>query len=261
MARLVAALGRNAVDSLGLVGALARFSGRTLSRGISLRPSALSIDAKVFFNQVWFSGVQALPLVAVIAVLIGGASIIQSVNLLTGVADAIIGTLLVSIIIRELGPLIVAIILVGRSGTAMAAELGYMRLQGEIEVLEAHRIDTFAFVVAPRALAATAAMFALIIVFDVMGILGGALIAVALKDVSLNLLLSRVLRSLTNADVLSSALKALLFGQAVAIPACFYGLRVRRSATELPQAVTQAVVFSLVALFLLDIVLAAIFYL
>ncbi|MFA5140563.1 MAG: ABC transporter permease [Elusimicrobiota bacterium] len=246
---------------LSLTGGLAVFYGRMLSRAALPHRLNWKLLGKISLNQVYFTGLQALPLVGGIATLIGGVSIIQSFNLLTGLADSFIGTLLVSIIVRELGPLITGVILIGRSATAMATELGSMRLRGEVEILEAHRIDTIAFVVVPRVLAAVLATFVLIIVFDLMGILGGFVITLLLADISFSLLQTRVLAALTNADLLASGLKAVLFGQAVAVPACFYGLRVSRSSTELPQAVTKSVVFSLASLFLLDICVAAAFYL
>jgi phospholipid/cholesterol/gamma-HCH transport system permease protein len=244
-----------------LTGGLALFYGGILSRAALPHRLNLRLLGKISINQVYFTGLQALPLVGGIATLIGGVAIIQSFSLLTGLADSLIGTLLVSIVVRELGPLITGVILVGRSATAMATELGSMRLRGEVEILEAHRIDPFAFIVLPRVLAAVLSTFLLIIVFDLMGILGGFAITLLLADISFSLLQSRVLAALTNADLVASGVKAVLFGQAVAVPACFYGLRVSRSSTELPQAVTKSVVFSLAALFLLDICVAAAFYL
>lgn len=259
--RSLGLLGRGARRLLALAGGLARFYGRFLWNSLRARRLPKRLLGKIALNQFRFTGLQAMPLIAAVAALIGAVTIIQSVQVLTGLRDDLIGTLLVSIIVRELGPLITAVILIGRSGTAMATELGAMRLNGEIEALQAHRIDPVDYVVLPRVHGAVVSMLALIVVFDLMGILGGLGIAVMVQDVSFALLEHRVMESLTNLDVLISVLKAVLFGQAIAVLSCFSGLGVRKSPTELPQAVTKAVVLSLGAVFLIDSLLAAAFYL
>ena len=261
MVRLMAGLGRRTRGFLALVGDMASLSWLLLKRAFGAHRHSLTILGKITFNQVRFSGLQAVPLIAIIATLIGAVSIIQSFALLTGLADSYIGSLLVSIIIRELGPLVTAIILIGRSGTAMATEIGSMRLNGEVEALAAYRIDPVTFIVLPRVVGAAIAMFGLIVCFDIMGILGGFLVSLLLADISFPLLMAKVMEALTNVDVALSLAKAFLFGQAIAALCCYFGLEVRQSPTELPQAVTKAVVASLTSVFLLDGLLAAAFYL
>ena len=258
--RTLGLLGGSTRRSLAVLGALTRFYGNFVWRSLWPR-FPFRLVGKLAINQIRYSGLQSAPLIGGIAALIGAVTIIQSLHLLTGLRDDLIGKLLVSIIVRELGPLITAVILIGRSGTAMATELGSMRLNGEVEALQAYRIDPFDYVVLPRVYGAIVSMLTLIILFDLLGILGGFGIAVMVQDVSFALLRSRVMEDLTNADLLILLAKALLFGQAVAILSCFCGLRVRRSPTELPQAVTKAVVFSLTAVFLIDSVIAAAVYL
>jgi len=136
-----------------------------------------------------------------------------------------------------------------------------MRLSGEMEALQAYRIDPLDFVILPRMAATVVSLFVLIVLFDVVGILGGFGIAVLVKDISFPLLRSRVMSALTNTDLAVTAFKALLFGQAVALLSCHYGLGVRHSPTELPQAVTRAVVASMVSVLALDSALTAAFYL
>ncbi len=254
-------VGRRARRGLAGVGRFSRFVGgtaRAAANPARLNPRVLG---KVLLNQVRFSGLHAAPLTAGAATMIGAVAIIQSFTFLTGLADDYIGSLLVSVIIRELGPLVTAIILIGRSGTAMATETGSMRLNGEIEALEAYRIDPAAFIVLPRLVGAVLAMLALIVVFDALGIFGGFLVALTRMDLSLALLLGRVLEALTPRDVLLSALKAVGFGSAIALLSCSFGLDVEPSPTELPKAVTKAVVASLASVLVIDGVIAFAFYL
>jgi len=180
---------------------------------------------------------------------------------LSSLADDPVGSFLVGIIVRELGPLVTAVVVLGRSGTAIATELGSMRLNGEIDALRAHRIDPLAFVVLPRVLGAVLSMLLLTVVFDLMGVLGGFAVSIFLKDLSFALLVGRFLAALTNTDLALTAGKAVLFGGSIAFSACYFGLRVERSPTELPRAVTRSVVASLVALFVIDGVLAVLHYL
>lgn len=253
-------VGRRARGLLAFVGSLARLNLALAGKLLRLPVLNLRVIGKVAANQVRFSGLEAAPLVALVAALVGGVCIIQAMNLLTGLADELIGNILVVVIVRELGPLVVAVILIGRSGTAMATELGSMRLSGEMEALKAYRIDSLDFVILPRVLAMVLSLFCLVALFDVMGLLGGFAFSALLQDLSFALLRGRVSAALTNADIVVSAVKAVLFGYAIALLSCYYGLRVRKSPTELPQAVTKAVVSSLVSVVAIDSLVAAAFY-
>lgn len=260
MHRTLMIAGRRARRLLAHLGSLSRLQLKLARSSLALGRLNLRLIGKIACNQILFTGLEAAPLVAVIAASIGAVSIIQSANLLTGLADDLIGALLVSVIVRELGPLVAAVILIGRSGTAMATELGSMRLSGEIEALKAYRIDPLDFVILPRVLGMVLSLFALTVLFDLVGVLGGFGISLLIKSISFALLKSRVMSALTNGDLVLSALKALLFGEAIAVLSCYFGLRVQQSPTELPQAVTRAVVASMTCVILLD-GLAAAFYL
>ncbi|MBI4348568.1 MAG: ABC transporter permease [Elusimicrobia bacterium] len=253
-------LGRRVLGFLGHVGSLARLELALARRLVPPARYNVRLCAKITLTQARFSGLHAAPLLAALGAMIGAVGILQFMTILTGVADELIGSLLVTIIVREMGPLIAAVLLIGRSGTAMATELGTMRLGGELEALAAYRIDPVAFILLPRVAGMVLAMFASIVLFDVTGLLGGSVIAVALQDLSFALLRSRVAAALTPADFVMTAAKALLFGQTIALLSCYFGLQVRRSPTELPQAVTRAVVTSLAAVFAGDAILAAASY-
>lgn len=254
-------LGRTSRETLVHIGNLTRMSWG-LARALPTLPRYdMRILAKVAFSQVRFSGVHAVPIIGVIATLIGAVTIIQSFSILSGLADRLIGTLLVGLIARELAPLITAVVLIGRSGTAMATELASMNLNGEINTLAAHRIDPLPFVVLPRVIGAVLSMFALIAVFDLLGILGGFGVSVLLMDLSFAIVRNKVLAAVGNVDLVLYAAKSILFGTSIAGLSCYFGLRARRSSTELPQAVTKAVVSSLFVIFLIDSLLAVAVYL
>jgi phospholipid/cholesterol/gamma-HCH transport system permease protein len=260
MRSALVAIGRSSREALVHVGNLARM-GLALGRSAAgLAGPSRRLVLKITLSQVSFGGVQAVGLVGTIATVLGAVSIVQAFSVLTGLADDLIGSLLVGVILRELGPLVPAVLFIARSGTAIATELGSMRLNGEVQMLQAHRIDPVAFVVLPRVLGAALAMGVLVAVFDVLGMLGGFTVAMFLMDLSFALLQSKVSAALTLADVWLSMVKAVVFGGGVAMVCCYFGLRVRRSSTELPRAVTRAVVASMTLVFVVDGLLAAAFY-
>ncbi len=254
-------LGRSTRMGISLIGS---FAGMSLSLGLrtlELPRSNLRLIGKILSDQIWFTAVNAVPLIAVLASLIGAVSIIQAFGLLSALADDLIGKFLVGLIVRELGPLITAIVLIVRSGTAIATEVGSMKLNGDIDTMRAHRIDPLTFVVLPRVYGCVISLFALTIIFDLMGILGGFAVACQVSDLSFVLLRAKVLAALTNADLVLHLLKTLSFGTVIGILPCYFGLRVKKSPTELPKVVSESAVSSLVAVFLLDGLLAAFYYL
>lgn len=259
--RALVLIGRRTRAALTHLGRFARLLRAVASAANSLPRLNLRVIGRAASQQVRFTGLHAAPLVAVMAAAIGAVGILEFAQLLTGLADDLIGSLLVTIVVREMGPLIAAIVVIARSGTAMAAELGTMRLGGQLDALQAYRVDPAAFVLLPRVAGTVAALFGLIVLFDTAGLLGGAAIASALRGLSAAMVAAKVEAALTGLDFALSAAKALLFGASIASLSCYHGLLVRRSPTELPQAVTRGVVASLAAVFILDGLLAAAFLL
>ena len=259
MKNALISLGRAARGALAFVGGLSRLCAALAGAVLGLPRLNLPLLLKIAVNQIRFSGVQAMPLVALIAGLVGAISIVESFNKLTSAAPDLIGPLLATVIVRDLGPLVTSVILIGRSGTAIATELGSMRLSGELDDLRAFRIDPIAFVVLPRIVGVVFSLFSLIVLFDLMGILGGYGISLLIERVSFALVRDRIMSELNNWDLIFSALKALLFGSAIAALPCYFGLRVRRP-TDLPRAVTKAVVACMVAVVAMDAIMVAAFY-
>ncbi|MBI3504997.1 MAG: ABC transporter permease [Proteobacteria bacterium] len=261
MRRILNVTGRSLRRALAHVGNATGLLRAIVRAGLRLPRSNFRVFLRVVSLQIRFTGLQAVPLIAALAAAIGAVGIMEFVALLTGLADDLIGKLLVTIVIREMGPLITAVVIIARSGTAMATELGSMRLGGELEALQAYRVDPIAFVLLPRVAGAIVSTFILIVVFDAVGLLGGAAIASALRGLSFSLVSAKVQLALTNRDIWLTALKSVLFGGLIALLSCYLGLLVRGSSTELPKAVAKAVVASLAAVFVLDAALAAAFLL
>lgn len=217
--------------------------------------------ADVVLRQILFTGVEALRVVAVIALLLGAAVIIESFTQLPRVGgESIIGNILVVVVVRELGPILTAFIVIGRSGTAISTEIGYMMVNHEIQALEMMGINPVRFVVLPRLVGVAAAIFCLSFFFNIVALFGGYLAARFIVHYPFARFIADVSGALGFWDVAVSGIKCLLFGLIVALICCYRGFSVRFSFTEIPQVTTRAVVLSIYACFAVNIIVTAFFY-
>jgi len=248
----IAATGREVTRWLSQTGALARFFVSTVSSWRTLPGAGRRVAQRVFINQIWFTALQAIPLVIVLSGILSYLLINQAIRELGRInSTELIGTLMVVAIVRELGPLLTALIVAGRSGTAIAAELATNRVMGEVDALEGMGIDPQHYLVLPRFGGAIVSVFGLIILFDLVAILAGLVAA----STSGNAMSSAryfeiVLRSLTFRDTWLTIAKGLVFGAIIGTVPSFHGLRVKRAATEVPIAASRAVVTSILGIFI-----------
>lgn len=225
------------------------------------RVGSLKIGTNVLFRQVLFTGVNALPLIALVSLAIGGISIIQSLTFLGRIGgQAFIGPILVTVIIRELGPLLTGFIVIGRSGTAITTEIGNMVVSHEIEALESMGVDPVRYLVLPRLYGVTASLISLNIYFDIFAIIGGFLVSKLFLITSFNVFLSNILDTMALSDVAISLLKGFIFGILIALICSFKGFSVKISSTEVPRMTTSAVVNAITAIFLADGIITFFYY-
>jgi phospholipid/cholesterol/gamma-HCH transport system permease protein len=245
-------MGRAVTRWLSQLGALARFFWNTVFAWRSLPGAGRRVAWRVFINQIWFTAVQAIPLVIVLAAILSYLLINQAVRELGRInSTELIGTLMVVAIVRELGPLLTALIVAGRSGTAIAAELATNQVMGEVEALEGMGIDPLHYLVLPRFGGAIVSVFGLIILFDLVAILAG-LGAATFNGMDSVRYYEIVLRSLTLRDTWLTIGKGLVFGSIIGTVPSFHGLGVGRAATEVPIAASRAVVTSTVGIFIVS---------
>jgi phospholipid/cholesterol/gamma-HCH transport system permease protein len=223
-------------------------------RGVKLRRQALAL-------QVIRVGVKAVPIVVLVQVFIGiilalqMAPTLESYGQLERVADIV-----AIAIVRELGPLITAIVLSGFAGASIAAEIGAMVEAEEIKALRAHALNPVQFLVVPRFLATTLSLVGLAIVADVVGVCGGLLTTVLVLDVPLTTYVDFTRDALDLQDYLTGLFKAGVFGVLISMIACREGLTVSGGAEGVGRATTGTVVKCIVALIGTDAVFTAVFY-
>ena len=217
--------------------------GARILRIIFQIKSNTKIGIKILLTQVLFTGVDALPLIAMVSLAIGAISIIQSLTFLPRFGiDSLLGKLLVTVIIRELGPLLTGFIVIARSGTAITTEIGNMVVSHEIEALEAMGVDPIRYIVIPRIFGVTASLVGLNIYFTIFAIIGGFLVSKLVLVTSLVVFLRKILDSMVLSDVIISLAKGIIFGILISLICSFQGFMVKLSSTEVPQMTTKGVV-------------------
>lgn len=206
------------------------------------------------------AGVNALPIVALISFLMGLIMAFQSaVPMRQFGVEIFVADLVALSMLRELGPLMTAIILAGRSGSAFAAEIGTMKVNEEINALTTMGLDPVRFLVVTRVIAAVAMMPLLTVFANLMGLIGGSVVLLSM-DYPLITYVQEVLGAVQLKDLLSGMAKAVVFGVLVAGIGCLRGLQTRTGASAVGLSTTSAVVSGIVLIVLADGVFSVVFY-
>lgn len=246
-------IGRRCIDSSLYLIDLTCFLVRALS---IWQPHRNVFNRAVYSNllgQIIFTGVDAIAMISFLAVLVGigvTSQLIYIMQAITGAND--LTEILARLVISELGPLITGVILVGRSCSAIAVDLGNTKLHGEIEPLEYLGIDVDDYFVIPRILCMVISQVTLALYFSVIMILCGVFFSAFIYNFSAQESLTELLNTLGVNVVIVFMLKNIFFGLGIGAMACFHGLSVGNSPTQVPQQMQKAVMRSMVFLFLID---------
>jgi len=219
---------------------------------------ALAPARTVFYRQVYFTGLQALWRAGLIGALIG-IMILTQVASLAGKNAALGGRILVWVVVRELWPLFTAILVISRSSSAIATELAAMRVNREMELLRGLGISSLRYLVVPRVAGTALSLVALTVWFEAVTIAGGLCFSSLIVQLPFLAQLQNIARALSAADLGVSLLKSLLFGLVVAAAACYHGLQVGSSITEIPQVTTRAVMQGLSLVVVINVLLTVVF--
>ncbi|MBI2487703.1 MAG: ABC transporter permease [Deltaproteobacteria bacterium] len=215
---------------------------------------ALSNREKIF-RQIAEVGSYTLPVAALISIFIGGVLALQSGPTLAlfGLQENIGGIVGISMV-RELGPVMASILVAGRVGSAMTAEIGSMSVYQEIDALKTMDIDPVRFLVMPRFLASFIALPILVIYMDVIGWFGGAVVSAANPEigVSFDVYYRNLSEFVEVSDVLNGLVKAAVFGIIISIVCCYVGLKTKGGPREIGTSVTRAVVLSFILILIFD---------
>lgn len=239
-----------------LRGMIALFGQLLLDLGYLFRYPG-DIPWKEIAANVYKSGAQALPVTAMVGFLIGVTiSYLSALQLKSFGADLFIVNILGISIIRELGPVLVAVLVAGRSGSAMTAQIGVMRVTEEIDALSTMGISRTVRIVLPKILGLTAAMPLIVLWTSAVALLGGMVAAMLQLDLSLIYFVENLPRAVPVANLLIGLGKGVVFGFVIALIACHFGLHVKPNTESLSANTTSAVVTAITAVILVDAVFA-----
>jgi phospholipid/cholesterol/gamma-HCH transport system permease protein len=211
-------------------------------------------------RQILYTGVEALWLVGIIAFLCGNTIVIQAMtNMPRFGATEYFGNILVVAVVRELGPFFTSLVVVGRSGAALAAHLGTMKVNKEVAALEVMGIDPVHFIVVPALIGMIASLLCLNVYFDLIAIVGGLFVANFTVEIPFWIFFQKVLDALTLKDVLISLSKGIIFGSIIAIVSSWYGLAVK-NIRGVPQASISSVVGSMALTIIFNVLVTVGFY-
>ena len=216
-------------------------------------------------HHVWAQivrvGVQAVPMAALTTLTIGVVLAMQSAAQLEKLgAEMYVPGLVSTSLVKELAPLITAVIVIGRSGSAVTAELGTMKVSEEIDALEVMAIHPMSYLIVPRFLAMVIMMPVLAVFGIYVGMFGGWLIALFALDMSTGFYITSALDYLEPRDVWIGILKSAVFGVLIITIACNVGLNVKGGAEGVGLATTRSVVVSLLSVFVANAILTAVFF-
>ncbi len=256
----VAGLGESTERSLQYVGGLTLLTGRSLLQLIT-SPLKRGRMLQRAVHQAMAAGVNAIPIVSLITFFIGLIIALQGAYELRKLgAISLVASMVAISITRELGPLVTAIMVIGRSGSSFAAEIGTMRVTEELDALETMALDPLAFLVAPKFLAMAIMVPCLTIWADLMGILGGSVFGMAGGGFTFISYMTATRDALLMRDLLSGILKSAVFGLVITAVGCQEGFMTGAGAEDVGKSTTSAVVISILMVILIDLIFTAGFY-
>ncbi|MDR3180213.1 MAG: ABC transporter permease [Holosporaceae bacterium] len=256
MTQSLASLGKYTVAALQEIGRVSIFI---------LRSVQSCFCPPFFLRELWRQmlavGFYSLPIVGLTAIFAGMVLALQMhVGFTRFNAEGAIATVVVISITRELGPVFAGLMVAGRLGSAIAAEIGSMRVSEQIDALLTLRVDPLKFLVAPRIIAGLLMLPFLVLIADIIGVMGGFLVSTTLLDFSSGAYIAQTVKNLEAMDVISGLAKASAFGFCIAAFGCYHGFFSDLGARGVGRATTSAVVSSCIGVLVLNYLLTALFF-
>jgi phospholipid/cholesterol/gamma-HCH transport system permease protein len=257
---MVPEIGMAAERGLAYVGGLTQLLGRALVQTFT-SPLKRSRSLERACHQAMVVGVAAVPVISFITFFIGIIMALQAAYELRrfGALQLIANTVAISIT-RELGPLVTAIVVIGRSGSAFAAEIGAMKVTEELDALETMALNPVGFLVTPKLFAMILMMPCLTIWADLMGVVGGSVFGMIGAGYSLGSYLAATRDALFMRDIVTGLVKSMVFGLVITGVGCLEGFSTGAGSEQVGRSTTSAVVTSIFLVVLVDLIFTAIFY-
>jgi phospholipid/cholesterol/gamma-HCH transport system permease protein len=254
-------IGEATINSLAYVGGLARLTGGAFRATFAQPIWSKEFRWKRGIHQAMSVGVQALPIVSLISFFIGVIMALQAAYELRQLgAIQLVASGVALAITRELGPLMTAVMVIGRSGSAFAAEIGTMKVNEEIDALETMALEPIYFLAAPKFLAMLIMMPCLTTWADFMGIVGGGVFGVSSAGFTWASYFHATFQALVLRDIYTGLIKSVMFGLTITAIGCQEGFSTGLGSEEVGRATTSAVVKSIFGVIAVDLIFTALFY-
>jgi len=254
---MIAALGAKTIQDVINAGHLGRFAWRSVLT--SARGCATRRTYPLVWSQVYSIGWLSAPVIMITGAFVGMTLAVQAYDQLAGMGlEEHLGVLINISVVKELGPVLAAVMLAGRVGGALTAELGTMNVTEQIDAVRSMGTDPIRYLVAPRLLACLLLTPVLIIYADVLGVIGGALVSFLQFGINSRAYWDLSAYGVDFWDVGVGIVKGVFFGAAIAIISCYKGFTCREGAHGVGQACTEAFVSSFISILALDFALAVI---
>ncbi len=259
--QLASQIGASVINGLAYFGSLASLGGRAAYYTFLGPFQGKPLRLQRAVSQAMDVGVRALPILSLITFFIGLILALQAAYELRrfGAIEYVSTAVAVSMT-RELGPLITAIVVIGRSGSAFAAEIGTMKVTEEIDALETMAISPVHFLVTPKFLAMIAMLPCLTIWANTLGIIGGSLFGVGQAGFTFRRYIAASIDSLFLRDIVTGLIKSVMFGITITAVGCLEGLTTGAGAEQVGRSTTRAVVMSIFLVVVVDLVFTALFF-
>lgn len=249
-------IGKKTLNNIRSIGVVAIFMSRVIK--YSLTPKW---HFRLIFSQLFKIGYLSLPVIGMTAVFTGGALALQ---IYVGAARYSVTDTVPFIVVlgitRELGPVLAALMVAGRISSAIAAEVGTMRVTEQIDALKTLSVEPFRYLIAPRVIASVISLPILVLIFDIIGVFGGYLTSVYSLDFNSTTYIIKTIDFLKSEDVVSGLIKAIVFGFIISTIGCYYGYYSGKGAEGVGKATTNAVVVSSILIFILNYLMTELFF-
>jgi len=254
-------IGRATIDGLVYVGQLARLTGQATREVFTAPAQGRGMRYRRSVHQAMAVGVECLPILSLITFFIGTILALQAAYELRrfGAIGFVANAVAISLT-RELGPLVTAIVVIGRSGSAFAAEIGTMKVSEEIDALETMALDPVRFLVAPKLVAMLLMMPCLTTWSDFMGVVGGSIFGVTSAGFTIATYFRATMDALLMRDIVSGLIKSVMFGLVITAVGCQEGFLTGLGSEQVGRSTTTAVVKSIFLVIVVDFIFTALFY-
>ena len=252
----LAVLGHVFLEFLGTIGRLAMFTAKSII-AIATPP----FYWRLFLQQVMTIGYYSLPVVGMTALFTGAVLALQIyLGSARFGAESAVPNIVVVGLTRELGPVLAGLMLGGRVGAAIAAELGTMKVTEQLDALVTLQTNPFRYLVVPRIVAATVTTPILVLIADIIGVMGGYLVGIHQLGFNSAVYLKNTYDFVETIDVASGLVKAAVFGFLIALMGCYHGFNSKGGAQGVGKATTDAVVSSLILILIANYLVTAAFF-